>query len=695
VQQRRAPARVRTEQLARWAIWLAVLSSVAFLPGALNRWVLPKDLMLAVACVLGAVVAARIAPASRVPRWLWLLLAAGVAVLLVAAVLSDAPLAQLFGRWPRYEGLVTLPVYVGALWLGATLLGDSADGSRRATLLSAVTAASLALGAISVLEAIGAQLISTDADRPGALLGNATDQGIVAAMFFAVLVMPVIRSWIAPDAAPSPSVSPSARRPARTQQRPAQPAPVVRPWWPLAGTVAAILTVVISASRAAFVAAVVVVVGAVVLELVRRRVRAHNLQAGEVDVAPAASAPSRAPRTPVHSAARRARLLAVAIAVAGAAAILLAFPLMARRILGLTPLASSTIDDRLTIYTSAGELARDNLLLGVGPSGFVGAIPAYFDADWYATVGADTTLDSPHNWVLQALVAGGVPLLLVALAVAGAVAWIGVRRWRSAVASDAIGSDLLASAGLAVAGFGVALLTHFTSPGTTIVAALLLGVLLAVPTPQSAPARTLGPATRNALVRARPVVMGVWALALVLATSAELSLSSGVSQAASGDVAAADSSFSSAFALRPWDADAASIAAESMAHAAEGEVPGAAQLATSYAQRALRGTPDSVLASKALAIGQQYSGELEDARTTLEALRTVVPLDGGVAQRLGGISVLLGDFSVAETQLLEAVTLLPGDPAPWQTLEYLYQQTGDSDAEASAREQIDTLSAAQ
>src|SRR5690606_21216650 len=98
------------------------------------------------------------------------------------------------------------------------------------------------------------------------------------------------------------------------------------------------------------------------------------------------------------------------------------------------------------------------------------------------SVDPGTTLDSPHNWVLQALSAGGLPLALLAVGLAVAAAIVGFSRWRSAVAfakPDAREVHL-AGSGVALLALGVALLTHFTSPGTTLLAAVLLGSLLAV-----------------------------------------------------------------------------------------------------------------------------------------------------------------------------------------------------------------------
>jgi O-antigen ligase len=52
-------------------------------------------------------------------------------------------------------------------------------------------------------------------------------------------------------------------------------------------------------------------------------------------------------------------------------------------------------------------------LSGVGPSGFVDALPRYLEAEWARTVGDIFPVDSPHNWPLQTLAVGGFPLLVL------------------------------------------------------------------------------------------------------------------------------------------------------------------------------------------------------------------------------------------------------------------------------------------
>jgi uncharacterized membrane protein len=98
--------RVPARHLVVAAIWLSVLASLFFLPGGLNRWVFPKEAALLAA----GVVASRLVPVGRMPRWLLITMTGGAVILAVAALQSDAASMQFLGRWPRYEGAITLTV---------------------------------------------------------------------------------------------------------------------------------------------------------------------------------------------------------------------------------------------------------------------------------------------------------------------------------------------------------------------------------------------------------------------------------------------------------------------------------------------------------------------------------------------------------------------------------------------------------
>jgi hypothetical protein len=476
-------------------------------------------------------------------------------------------------------------------------------------------------------------------------------------MFFAILAVPAVRAWAGPGVVQQGK--------GRKVSNAAVPA---APWLAGAGAVAALVTVVVSASRAAALALAVVLVMLAVLEAVRfARLRRVEQQ--------------------VAFPPKRTMITFYGVAASVAIICVLAFPLLAWRVLGLTPLAAETVNDRGLMFRAAVDVGLQHPVLGVGPGGFVDSVPTSLGADWYSTVGPDVVLTSPHNWVLQAVVAGGFLLGAVAVAFALGSFIVGLRRWHVASASGGRQlPDLLAGAGLALLGYGVALLTHFTSPGTTVFAALLLGVVLALP------ARPAGRSVAlEALRWGRTVAFGTMAVYVAALSFSEVSLAEGVSAAAAGNVSAAQASFTSGIAVRPWDADASGIAAQSFAQAAEAQIPGAAELAVQWATSALSATPTAISAAKALAVGQQYSGDLNAAESTLAALAARVPFDSAVALRHGAVLVLMEDFAQAEKELLRAAGLSPLDPSPWQALEYLYSVTGDARDQLEAHEKVQAL----
>ncbi|RFA08832.1 hypothetical protein B7R54_06030 [Subtercola boreus] len=522
---------------------------------------------------------------------------------------------------------------------------------------------------MAALETLGLRPIPSDLDRPGSLLGNATDQGIVGVMFAALLVLPALAPRM-----PGPGAATRGGGASRATgaERPAPPRPRAAGtlWLLRAGLLAAALSTVLSASRAATAALFAVAVVASVV-LVARRASGDRRSAT------------------VHA------LLALA-GIAGLVAAVLLVPLSRERIFDVAALDPARLGDRFTIWREAAQLLWANPLLGVGPSGYLDQIAAVHSATWFFDVGSGVTIDSPHNLLLQAGLAGGIPLLLClgALAVLSAVtAW---RRIRS-------GDDAVLGATLALLGFTIVLLTHFTAPATTLLAALLLGMVVArpadvpigsvatrTPTASRFPAAPRGRAGRGLRM------LGVTALAastllVAVSCSAEVALGAGVSAAADSRLADADAAFATAAALRPWDADTRSIAAQSFAQAADSGQPGAPGLAGSWAARALDLAPDSVLSAKALAVSQQYSGDLDGALETLTALDDRAPNDPETLHRLGGVQFLDGRIPDAQQALERAVAVDPDDADAWLTLQYVYQQTGDSAGFARASGELARL----
>lgn len=622
------------ERRIHLAIQMAVTSTVVLLPGGFDRWVLPKVLVLLAAAGVGAFAPAR----GRLPPWVALGLAGCAAALVGTAILGDAPLSQLVGRWPRYEGLMVLPAYGIAVWLGARVLGPGHRAGGTRVLFRATAWASIALTSIAALEAAGLQPIPSDATRPGSLTGSGTDQGILAAIFMVVLAVPSLRLF-------------------RGRTR------VSRALLIYAGCGAGALGVALSASRIALVAVLAGIVLVTLLESTR-------------------AARSTGSRSATAGAVAFAAFAWGGIMLAG-----LAIPLTRARIVSLFD-SASTWSDRPLIWTETMRLVAQRPWWGWGPSGFVDAIPAQHDADWYAHVNAQVTLDSPHSGYLQVLVAGGYPLLAGVVALC-AVATVALRRRLRAAneqggAVGAADSELIIAAVGAIAVLAVGLVTSFTTPSIVLLPALLAGASLARPSvaqatlPHGRTLRSLGIAA----------VAG-FLVFTVTSTIAEFPLKDAIDAASRGDVAGAQSDFESAQRLRPWDSDIAQLAAQSMAQAADAGSPNAAVLAIAWASDSLARAPDSVLTRKALAVALSSQGNLDASLSAWKALKELAPFDPQVAHRLGGVLAMKGDLSAARDELERAATLSPTDKDILATLAYVYTQLGDDDAARKVQDRID------
>lgn len=223
-----ARATTLVDRPAQWAVVLLVVTPAVIIPGGLDRFEFGKLVVAAVGVLLAFLAAAT----GRLPRAASIGLAAGAVVLLVAALTSQSPLVSLLGRAPRYEGLAVLVVYLLAGVVGARLLGPSRP--ERLTDLVLVTMAwcAIAVAAVGALESVGIHLWSSTVERPGSLLGNASDQGAFGVLYAGPLLVAALR-----------------------RRRPVE----------IVGAVAAAATVVLSGSRGALVGLAVVVILLVVL----------------------------------------------------------------------------------------------------------------------------------------------------------------------------------------------------------------------------------------------------------------------------------------------------------------------------------------------------------------------------------------------------------------------------------------------
>ena len=579
---------------AEVAIILLLASPAVIIPDGLDRFVFGKLLVAAA----GAAVAFTVAPVGRFTTVVRALLAAGAATLTLSALLSASPWSAVLGRAERYEGVFVLGTYLLAGACGARLLGPGRTARGVQVALTTMAAVSVLVAFVAVLETAGLRPLSSNLDRPGSLLGNASDEGALAVLYGLLLTVSVLR----------------------------------RPNWPAGiGAAAAVATVVMSASRGALLGLVVVLV---VLGIVStRRIR-----------------------------------LAVIGAVAAVAVLALAIPFTRARVLDASPFAAQTVSGRQQLWSQTLSLIAHRPVLGIGPSQFQVAVVAEHDRRWETTVGPANPPESPHDWVLQALSAGGVVLLIVLLAL---IVVLVRRSWPALRAHDSWVEATTAG----VAGYAVALLFHLTAPGTTIPAALLAGSLLAVPVAQAGRSRLA------------PLVSGVAALLVVVftcASIAEIVLRQATVDVLGGDLAAADHDFGSARVLRPWDVDLPAQALHEFAVVAQSGGRAAVPYGRTWWARTGPVRADEQVVQDHAAV-LEAAGDYPAALAVIGRQLLIDRYNPLLILRRGVLYAELHEYGDAERDFRTAASIAPGSPQPWQDLAVLFEQTHQPARAAAAR----------
>lgn len=618
-------ARRRSERAATCALWLLGLAPVVMLPGLYDRWGWPV-----LVCASLAALCAVAAPARGfLPRWFVIACAITLFVLVIASLTGDAPIAQLFGRAPRYEGVPVWLTLFATAWTAARVL-DFSDRNRRESIGDAWSLAATLLGGLSLLEAVGLRPLATDVDRPGSLAGNATDQGLLGVAFAVLLGAGILGDL---------------RRGAHLRH------------WHVVGFVSALAAVATSASRAAYLG---LFVATVALAIVHLRASRHRRRDALV------------------------LLGGTAALVLGAAVV----PAVRERAF-FTPdsLASSTIGDRWAIWRLAASVVAARPWLGVGPSGFEDAAPLHFGDEWFQRAEVGSVLDSPHNIIVQAAIAAGVPGLCGALALLAAVVIAAGVRMRVA---DGARRDELTGALVAMAAVGIGMLTHVSSPKTTVLLVTLIGVLVTRPlTPVGEPAARRSRLSALWRKGAQAGLLVVWVGLLSLWTCADAFVLTGVNAAARGQIDHASADFTAAARLRPWDADIPLRAAEALGGALDDGHTEAASPALDWGRQAVARLPESARSHQAMGMISQSNGDLDAAVDQLTVAVELSPADPRMHHELGVALAAAGDLPTARTQLERAGLLAPDSVSTWMALEQVCLQLGDPDCADEAHRSAD------
>jgi O-antigen ligase len=361
---------------------------------------------------------------------------------------------------------------------------------------------------------------------------------------------------------------------------------------------------------------------------------------------------------------RHAGLWLVGALVSVAAAVF-AFPSAGGRLL-----TSETVTGRADLWQASWALVQDNWFFGVGPGHFVDALPRYQTEGFAARVGTDYPADSPHMIPLQWLADGGLPLLLANLLLCVAVLSIGVRNLKASRSEP--DKLFLAGAMAAVCSFALVLLTHFPTPGTTVIVGLCAGALSGVGTLTPRAGKTTwlkrapGPVRKVAASKVRAVASWTAAACLVFmtfaavaASVAETTLKKGETAIRDGRLAEASHDFETAIVMRPWDSDVALLAGQAFAGRAAAGDPASGKLAARWSSRALEANPGSVEFMTSLAVGQLAASDVVPAAKTLAAARRAAPVNSLVWLQSGLAEYAAGRTDAAIKYVERAISLTP------------------------------------
>jgi len=618
---RRAPGTALAAALAGTSVALAV-----FPPGLNPFGPVKLAVTLAIAAFACATLAldagarSRLRVAARSP------LGAAAAALGVIAVLSlavsgDVRLA-LVGAYPGYTGLVA-----AAAWVAFALVAAASPaGDVRRLVGRGMAVALCAAGTYAVLQRVGLDPMPAsaafDPGRSASLLGNAANLGA-----FVSLALP-----LAGDRALAESS---------------------RVWRAVAwcGIVLGAAAAGVSGSRGAWLGVVFGLCAWFGLSLTAGR--AHG---------------------------RRVAGAVVLVAAVLAGSILLT-PVAAERVTGGGTAASTTLG-RLAVWRSTMPMIAERPFLGWGVSGYGRAHTAFATADEVDPRGRVEALEDPHNIILSAGVAGGIPGVLGLLALAG-LALRGVwfaRGGPHAAWAAALGAGLV--------GIATALQFHFVTLDTGAATAVLLGSICGLAVADE-PKVSAGRSRGWMLLTA---TFSVLALAGVGVVTADALVRSGFAAAETGEWTRASAFFTSARSLAPWSPEFAWAEGRAATDALTSGAPDALAAGVTAFRSAEERMPGDSRVPRDLGdllIAGAVTGGAPalwpDGLAAYERALVLAPTDPRAWLGKGVAEAGSGDLSSAIRDIGRATELAPRFADAWENLAAVYDAQGDIVSADAAR----------
>lgn len=542
---------------------LVLLSPMAVVPGGLES----HSLAQAAVAGLGVCLILSVLAATQLNRQVSYCVVAASLSLTAATFVSADPFASLFGRYPRYEGVWTLVVYVGCAYAGSRL---ATWGRVNQLLVGGMALVSLAV----LIPAMWQALAGPPDSRIESMFGNPNELGLWAAMSLVLLL----------------------------------PFALKREALPTAGAIASVALVLMSGSRGALLAAAV---GAVVLFILVQQ----KLQR---------------------------RRLALALGLVGGIALLV--PMTRLRLMSQSRDSADTWSIRTNIWDSAVSLVSQRPVAGLGPSQFVDRLGEVRNDELVSLVGNSYVIDSPHNAVLQVLLAGG--LLLAVCCLALVIFW-----FRTALPKANAGDELAMGTFSAVTAGMVGLMFHFTSPGTTPLLVLLAGFAAHAPKP----VRHVNDHFQRT---SACVATGVAALVLGAAALSEISMTNGVQSIAQGDAASGRRSFETVLAMRPWDKDASVRVARAYGWAvSSGALAASECIQPSVVAVGVLPRSSEAVIDRAKCLG--FNNQIEEARDLVEDALPRHPNDVELLLLSGRAALILNERDVAGTRFGRVLEMRP------------------------------------